>query len=106
MQAHGTVYPLQGTARACGTDFLSTGKKKQTLSRTSLAPSFMQSWCTIDGSCQERDGGRGTIMTFVRNAWYAASWASELAHTLKHQTILGEDVVLYRTLGGRPLMFC
>ena len=41
-------------------------------------------------------------MTFVRNAWYAASWASELAHTLKHQTILGEDVVLYRTLGGRP----
>ena len=41
-------------------------------------------------------------MTFVRNAWYAASWASELAHTLKHQTILDEDVVLYRTLGGGP----
>lgn len=42
-------------------------------------------------------------MTFVRNAWYAASWASELTHTLKNQTILGEDVVLYRTLGGGPV---
>ena len=42
-------------------------------------------------------------MAFVRNAWYVASWASELAGGLERRTILGEDVVLYRAGDGRPV---
>ncbi len=42
-------------------------------------------------------------MTFVRNAWYVASWASELTQALQRRTILGEDVVLYRTGDGTPV---
>jgi len=42
-------------------------------------------------------------VAFVRNAWYVASWASELERSLKRQTILGEDVVLFRTQDGIPV---
>jgi len=41
-------------------------------------------------------------MAFVRNAWYPAGWASELTHALGRRTILGENVVLYRTEDGAP----
>ena len=40
-------------------------------------------------------------MKFVRNAWYVAGWASEFGPDLKRATILGDDVVLYRTGEGK-----
>ena len=42
-------------------------------------------------------------MAFVRNAWYVAAWSSELDRTLRRQTILGEDVVMFRTQDGKPI---
>ncbi len=42
-------------------------------------------------------------MSFVRNAWYVAAWASEITRTLQRRTILGEDVVLYRSGDGEPV---
>jgi vanillate O-demethylase monooxygenase subunit len=45
--------------------------------------------------------GRGTA--FVRNAWYVAAWADELAADKPLATmLLGEPVVLYRMTDGRP----
>jgi phenylpropionate dioxygenase-like ring-hydroxylating dioxygenase large terminal subunit len=35
-------------------------------------------------------------MAFLRNAWYAAAWASELKSDLLPRTILGEKIVLFR----------
>jgi phenylpropionate dioxygenase-like ring-hydroxylating dioxygenase large terminal subunit len=40
-------------------------------------------------------------MKFVRNAWYVAGWASEFGPDLKRATILGDDVVFYRTGDGK-----
>lgn len=39
-------------------------------------------------------------MTFVRNAWYVASWAHDLNDTPVAQTILGENLVLWRGADG------
>jgi phenylpropionate dioxygenase-like ring-hydroxylating dioxygenase large terminal subunit len=40
-------------------------------------------------------------MTYVRNAWYVAAWASELAEGKPHAiTILGERLVIWRRPGG------
>ena len=36
-------------------------------------------------------------MSFVRNAWYVAGWASEFDNNLRRVTVLGEDLVMYRT---------
>jgi len=41
-------------------------------------------------------------MSFVRNAWYPASWSHEIGRTLLPRTMLGEKVVLYRTEAGAP----
>lgn len=38
---------------------------------------------------------------FVRNAWYAACWSSELTTAPLPRRILGDDVALYRTGGGQ-----
>jgi vanillate O-demethylase monooxygenase subunit len=38
---------------------------------------------------------------YIRNAWYMAGWNRDfVAATPRHETILGEPVVLYRTEGG------
>jgi vanillate O-demethylase monooxygenase subunit len=42
-------------------------------------------------------------MTFIRNAWYAAAWASEIKHALLPRTILNEPVVLYRGEAGKAV---
>ena len=39
-------------------------------------------------------------MSFVRNAWYVASWAHDLKDEPLAETILGENVVLWRGEGG------
>ena len=42
--------------------------------------------------------------SFVRNAWYAACWASDLGSDKPHaKTILGEPVVLWRDKSGAPV---
>jgi phenylpropionate dioxygenase-like ring-hydroxylating dioxygenase large terminal subunit len=40
-------------------------------------------------------------MKFVRNAWYVAGWSSEFGAELKRSTILGDNVVIYRTSAGQ-----
>lgn len=40
-------------------------------------------------------------MSFLKNAWYAASWADEITAALTPLEILGERVVLYRTSDGQ-----
>jgi phenylpropionate dioxygenase-like ring-hydroxylating dioxygenase large terminal subunit len=40
---------------------------------------------------------------FLRNAWYVAAWDSEVTQKLLAATILGDRVVLYRTVGGKPV---
>jgi vanillate O-demethylase monooxygenase subunit len=42
-----------------------------------------------------RDG-----FTYPRNAWYVAAWSSEITRTLCERRILGEPVVMFRTVGG------
>lgn len=39
-------------------------------------------------------------MTFVRNAWYVASWASDVTDAPVARTVLGEKVVLWRGKSG------
>jgi phenylpropionate dioxygenase-like ring-hydroxylating dioxygenase large terminal subunit len=41
-------------------------------------------------------------MTFVRNAWYVASWSHDLKSDPLPETILGENVVLWRGEDGAP----
>jgi phenylpropionate dioxygenase-like ring-hydroxylating dioxygenase large terminal subunit len=41
-------------------------------------------------------------MTFVRNAWYVASWAHDLTTEPLAETILGENIVLWRGEDGVP----
>jgi phenylpropionate dioxygenase-like ring-hydroxylating dioxygenase large terminal subunit len=42
-------------------------------------------------------------MSFLRNAWYVAAWASEIADKPMSRRLLGERVVLFRTADGAPL---
>lgn len=42
-------------------------------------------------------------MTFLRNAWYIAAWADEVAETPFARTILDRPIVLYRTGDGAPV---
>ncbi len=44
-------------------------------------------------------------MEFVKNSWYAAAWSSEVEHQLLSQTILDEEIVLYRTSAGNIVAF-
>jgi phenylpropionate dioxygenase-like ring-hydroxylating dioxygenase large terminal subunit len=44
-------------------------------------------------------------MAFLRNAWYAAAWSSEIQNTLFHRVILGEPVVMYRNRRGEAVGF-
>jgi phenylpropionate dioxygenase-like ring-hydroxylating dioxygenase large terminal subunit len=41
-------------------------------------------------------------MKFLKQAWYAASWAEDVGGALLGRTILGEPVVLYRKSDGTP----
>ena len=38
---------------------------------------------------------------FVRNTWYVAAWDAEVTDKPLARTILGKEVVLYRTSGGQ-----
>lgn len=40
---------------------------------------------------------------FLRNAWYVAAWDREVTRALRPQTLLGERLVLYRTVAGNPV---
>ncbi len=42
-------------------------------------------------------------MAFVRKAWYVAAWSSDVDRAPRRRTVLGEDIVLYRTAGGDPV---
>jgi vanillate O-demethylase monooxygenase subunit len=39
-------------------------------------------------------------MSFVRNAWYVAAWASEIGRKLERRTVIDDPMVLYRTEAG------
>jgi phenylpropionate dioxygenase-like ring-hydroxylating dioxygenase large terminal subunit len=39
---------------------------------------------------------------FPRNAWYTASWSKDLQDAPRAQTILGDDLVLFRDASGAP----
>ncbi|MDB5579701.1 MAG: aromatic ring-hydroxylating dioxygenase subunit alpha [Bradyrhizobium sp.] len=40
---------------------------------------------------------------FIRDAWYVAARSDEIGRNLKGKVILGEPIVLYRTIAGRPI---
>jgi vanillate O-demethylase monooxygenase subunit len=42
-------------------------------------------------------------MAFLRNAWYAAGWETDLTDTPVARTLLDEPVVIYRGAGGEPI---
>lgn len=42
-------------------------------------------------------------MTFVRDLWYAAGWAQDVKRELLPRTIVGDHIVLYRTLAGEAV---
>lgn len=39
-------------------------------------------------------------MQFVRNCWYVAGWSSSFGHELRSLTVIGDNLVLYRTQDG------
>lgn len=39
---------------------------------------------------------------FLRNCWYVAGWSKDYEHSLKAQTLLGENIVFYRQADGKP----
>ena len=41
---------------------------------------------------------------FLRNCWYAAAFADEVGQSLLPRTILGHDLVMYRTSDGTPVV--
>jgi len=43
------------------------------------------------------------MSNFLRNAWYVAALSPQVERTLKPVKLLGEAVVLYRTVDGRPV---
>jgi len=40
---------------------------------------------------------------FLMNAWYVAGWSRDFDHSLRAETILGENIVLYRKQDGTPV---
>lgn len=40
---------------------------------------------------------------FVKNAWYVVAWSEDIGREPMKRTVLGEDVVLYRTQDGTPI---
>lgn len=40
---------------------------------------------------------------FLKNCWYVAGWSKDYGRELKAETLLGENVVLYRTEDGKPV---
>lgn len=40
---------------------------------------------------------------YLRNTWYVAGWSNDFDQTLKAETYLGEDIVLYRKADGTPV---
>jgi len=45
----------------------------------------------------------GVRALFLRNAWYVAAWDRDIARELRPVTILGDRIMLYRTMGGNPV---
>ncbi|WP_322056378.1 aromatic ring-hydroxylating dioxygenase subunit alpha [Paraburkholderia sp. J63] len=43
------------------------------------------------------------MTTFVKNAWYVAAWSREVGRGFLSRTLLGEQVLLYRRLDGKPV---
>ena len=42
-------------------------------------------------------------MTFVKNAWYVAGWASEFGDELRALTLLDQNIVMYRASNGKVI---
>ena len=40
---------------------------------------------------------------FLRNIWYVAGWSKDFGRTLRAETFLGENIVIYRTENARPV---
>lgn len=40
---------------------------------------------------------------FLKNSWYVAGWSKNYDRTLKAETYLGENIVIYRTEAGAPV---
>lgn len=40
---------------------------------------------------------------YLRNCWYIAAWSKDIGRSLKAETLLGEQIVLYRTQDGAPV---
>jgi phenylpropionate dioxygenase-like ring-hydroxylating dioxygenase large terminal subunit len=38
---------------------------------------------------------------YLKDSWYVAGWTHEVGHSLKALKILGEDIVMYRSAGGK-----
>ena len=41
---------------------------------------------------------------FLKNCWYAAAFSDEVGHALLPRTILGHEIVMYRTSDGAPVV--
>jgi len=40
---------------------------------------------------------------FLRDQWYVGAWSDEVGRVPLGRTILGEDIVFYRTEAGKPV---
>ena len=40
---------------------------------------------------------------YLKNTWYVAGWSKDFDRTLKAETLLGEQIVIYRTESGEPV---
>jgi len=40
---------------------------------------------------------------FLKNCWYVAAWSSDVGRTLRAETLLTEEIVLYRRVDGSPV---
>ena len=40
---------------------------------------------------------------YLKNAWYVAGWSKDFDRTLKAETFLGEEIVIYRREDGAPV---
>ncbi len=40
---------------------------------------------------------------FLRNSWYVAGWSKDYGRTLTAETLLGDNIVIYRTEAGDPV---
>ena len=58
--------------------------------------------CTV--ACWGDTANLSEDMTYLRNTWYVAAWASELgANQLLARTVLDEPLVFFRDVDGKPV---